>query len=102
MADNYYQQDSFETIGKRLFELQMPEFASWNRMYLSESGFDRRRVLSYAQVKYGVGRAADSGALKRYEQDYLYEGLIRTEDPQVLHKYLKKYEDVGLIHILSL
>ena len=80
-------------IGKTLFEMKFNYYDNALREYSKDNIWFQ----SYNQLKYGIEDTCQYSYLKKCEQNYLYEGLLHTMDPNKALSKLKKYFD-GFIH----
>lgn len=86
--------DSYDRlIGKTLFEMKFNYYDNALREYSKDNIWFQ----SYNQLKYGIEDTCQYSYLKKCEQNYLYEGLLHTMDPNKALSKLKKYFD-GFIH----
>ena len=82
--------DSYDRlIGKTLFEMKFNYYDNALREYSKDNIWFQ----SYNQLKYGIEDTCQYSYLKKCEQNYLYEGLLHTMDPNKALSKLKKYFD---------
>ena len=69
-------------IGKTLFEMKFNYYDNALREYSKDNIWFQ----SYNQLKYGIEDTCQYSYLKKCEQNYLYEGLLHTMDPNKAYR----------------
>ncbi|WQJ51567.1 MAG: hypothetical protein [phage Lak_Megaphage_RVC_AP4_GC26] len=88
--------DSYDRlIGKTLFEMKFNYYDNALREYSKDNIWFQ----SYNQLKYGIEDTCQYSYLKKCKQNYLYEGLLHTMDP---NKALSKLKNILMVLFIML